>query len=179
MTTSPIGLNVLFDVVTAMLSSSLLTRLCPNRVRKSSTDHLLKSFYAVFPPLMISLLGFLFAVDSHIFCLSPSWWGSHWLSVISCRDSYYDTAGVSSRTLPIGKKLCHQVACSYFEQELYVKWSKQLNWRHNSLTEEEKKKKWKGGGNVFSYWLRLSTCLLRPWLVGEKGSNIKTKFLKG
>ena len=43
------------------------------------------------------------------------------LPVLSCRDGYYDTAGVSSLALPIGEQLRRQVACSYFERELYVK----------------------------------------------------------
>lgn len=65
-------------------------------VRKHFIDHLLKSFYAI-SPLPISLQGILSTIDSYIFFLSPSWCGSHWLPVISCRDGYYDTAGVCSR----------------------------------------------------------------------------------
>lgn len=59
-------------------------------------------------------------------------------------------------TPPIGKQLRHQVACSYFEQELYVKWSKQLNWRHDPLTwERKKKKKWKVvAGSIYQHVLK-------------------------
>lgn len=41
--------------------------------------------------------------------------------VKSCTDGYYDTAGVCSLTPPMEEQLQHQVAWSYFEQELHVK----------------------------------------------------------
>lgn len=41
--------------------------------------------------------------------------------VKGCTDGYYDTAGVCSPTPPMEEQLQHQVACSYFEQELHVK----------------------------------------------------------
>lgn len=111
-----------------------------------------------FPPAYCLPGYFILLLIPRSFFLSPSWCGSHWLPVISCRHGYYDTAGVSAVAPPMGKQLCGQVACSYFEQELYVKWSKQLNWRHNPLTSEKKRrrregrrvseKKRKGGGSL-------------------------------
>lgn len=121
-----------FPLVIAILLSSLLASLWPHScdthgVRKYFIDHLMKSFYAISPAtdfpsgyFIYYWLLYLLSV-SFLMQLSPA------APVTSCRDGYYDTAGVSSLALPIGKQLRHQVACSYFEQELYVKWSKQLN----------------------------------------------------
>lgn len=106
--------------------SSLLTRLCPHSARKYFIDHLVKIFHTISLPT-ISLWDILFTIDSYISLLSSCPCSSDVLPVTSCRDGYYDIAGVCSLTLPIGKQLQHQVACSYFEQELHVKWSKQLN----------------------------------------------------
>lgn len=46
---------------------------------------------------------------------------AHCLPATSYTDGYYDTAEVPVGAPPIGRQLCHQVACSYFEQELSVK----------------------------------------------------------
>lgn len=59
------------------------------------------------------------------------------LPVTSCRDGYYDTAGVSRLTPPIGMQLCCQVAPSYFEQGAVCEV------KQGAKLETLKKKRWR------------------------------------